>query len=132
MGPFRNAARFGLECLRGVQLKAWSARCSCLLCVNVVSKHCGQAGHNAHTCPVLLADREQQQEQQNILKPASAKPAPAQRRAHHYSVCGAERYAHAHTHGRARVHGQAYRHTSTYTPTHAHTHARTHCTDSVS
>jgi len=82
--------------------------------VEAVFRHCGQPGHNAHTCPVLLADREQK----HIFTPASANPAPAQCHAHHCSVCGAAR----HTHRRARTH--THTHVREHTHTHTHTHVR--------
>jgi len=120
---------------------AWSARgvcklrhgargagACCSLCVKAVFKHCGQSGHSARTCLVLLADRGQQHQKQHILTPASAKPAPAQHRAHRCSVCGEERHAYVHTHtcmrtqcvhtstrGHAHAHAQAYTHAHTYT-----------------
>ena len=93
----------------------------CALCVEVVFRHCGQSGHNACTCPVLLAGKEQQQQQQHILTPA-----PAQRRAHHCSVCGAERHTRACTHTGMRAHTCAHMHKHMHTCTHTHTHTHTH------
>jgi len=67
--------------------------------------------------PALSTDREQQQ--QHILKPASAKDALAQHHARHCSVCEAARHTHqGSTHIRA--------HTRTHTQTHAHAHIHTH------
>jgi len=112
-------------------------------------RHRGQPGHHAHTCPL---NREQQQ--QHFLTPISAKAAPAQRHAHHCSICGAVSHTQAHTpthahthlhacthtykHNRARVHTQAHTHTYTcahtqtrghtykYTCTHTRAHAHLH------
>jgi len=95
-------------------------------------RHCGQPGDNAHTCPILLTDREQQQQQQHILTPASAKPVPAQRHVHHFSVCEAARHTHALTHMRAcahkhtRTHMGKHSYTHVHTYTHIHTHAHAH------
>jgi hypothetical protein len=109
------------------------------LFVEAVFIHRCQPGRKACTCPIPnFVDMEQQQ--QHILTPASAKAAPAQRRARHCSVCGAARHTHAHTythihshacarahtykHKRARMHTRA--HTYTRTNTQAHTHTCTH------
>ena len=74
--------------------------------------------------PALSTDREQQQ-QQHILVPASAKDALAQHHAHHCSVCGAARHTHqASTHIRAHTHTYAYTHTHAHTYTHTDTNAR--------
>jgi hypothetical protein len=119
---------------------------------DAVFRRCGQSGHNART--YLSPYREQQQQQQHTLAPDLAKPAPAQRRAHHCSVymcvcvclCGRKAYTrthrrarthmHARTHMRAHAHAQAhihkhphthtFVHTHTYIRTHIHTHAHTH------
>jgi hypothetical protein len=106
----------------------------------VVFRHCGQPGHHARTCPILLADREQQQ--QHILTPASTKPAstapctPLQRlwgcKAHaqtctrthtctHTCAC-----AHTYEHKRAQKHTGTFTHIHMHTHKHTHTHTRTH------
>ena len=136
MGPFRNAARVGLECLWGVRLQAWSAHCTCLLCI--VLKQCSYtvASPGTMLAPALSTDREQQQ--QHILTPASAKPAPELRHAHQH-LWGSKAHtqahtrthnanAHMHTHQHTRVHTHTHTHKHTDTRTHAHTcmHARTH------
>jgi hypothetical protein len=76
--------------------------------------------------PVLLADREQQQQQ--ILTPASAKATPAQRHAHHCSICGAARRtrAHRYIHTHTYTHACAHAHTYENKRAHRYTQARTH------
>ena len=109
------------------------------LCVESVFRHRGQPWHDAH--PVLLADREQQQ--QLILTPASAIPAPVQRHEQYCSVCEATRHKRTHTlthmrtcqhiqtrtntYRRARAKSQAHTHPQTHTRTftHTNTHTRT-------
>jgi len=93
----------------------------------VCVRHCGQPRHNARTCPVLLADREKQQ--QHTLTPASAKPVPAQRHAHHCSVWRAKRQhtgEHAHTRTHTCTHTHTHTHTHTCARAHAHTRTRRH------
>ena len=67
-------------------------------------------------------DRKQQK--QHILTPVSAKATPAQRHAHHCSICGAARHTHtdvpAQTHTCARTHT----HTRMRTCTHIQTQMR--------
>ena len=108
------------------------------LCVESVFRHRGQPWHDAH--PVLLADREQQQ--QLILTPASAIPAPVQRHEQYCSVCEATRHkrththnhTHTHTHAHMPTHTNAHEHiqactrkiTGTHTPTDTHAHIHTH------
>jgi len=80
--------------------------------------------------PALLTDREQQQ--QHIFMPASAKAAPAQRHAHHCSICGAVRHTHTERHMHTHVHTHIYAHTHAHAHTHtntnacAYSHRRTH------
>ena len=71
--------------------------------VQVLAAHCvlkqGSdivASTGTMLAPVLLADREQQQ--QHILTPASANDAPAQRHTHQCSKCEAARHTRTHTH----------------------------------
>jgi hypothetical protein len=82
-------------------------------------------------------DRKQQQ---HILTPAAAKAVPAQRHAHHCSICGAVRHTHTntltcmrmHIHIQTQARAHTYTrtniqaHTLTHTHAHAHTHAHTH------
>ena len=77
--------------------------------------------------PALSTDREQQQ-QQHILVPASAKDALAQHHANHYSVFGAARHTHiqASTRIRAHIRTPAHTHTHAHNYTHTNTHAREH------
>ena len=85
--------------------------------------------------PALSTDRDQQQ--QHILMPASAKATPAQRHAHHCSICGPQHrhtgkpahtrthvHAHTRTHASARAH--TYKHKRAHTYTHTHARAQTH------
>jgi hypothetical protein len=132
-GPFRNAVRDGMDCLRGKE------RTVQVLAAHYMLKQSSDivARPGTMLTPALSTDREQQQ--QHILTPASAKAAPALRHAHHCSVCGVARHtqthtythahAHAHTHTqtRARIHTGAHthRHTHKHTDTRAHTYTRT-------
>jgi hypothetical protein len=67
--------------------------------VQVLAVHCVlkqssdiMASPGTTLAAALSTDKEQQQ--QHILTPASAKAAPAQRHAHHCSICGAVRHTH--------------------------------------
>jgi len=104
-------------------------------------RHCGQAGHNARTCP-LSSSTSSSLLQQSLL----------QCHAHHCRACRAARHTHARTHTgmhaytltytfkytrkdtNTHTHACKYTHSCihTYTRnTHAHTQACTHCTDSA-
>jgi hypothetical protein len=129
---------------------AWTAQCRCLpLTVSKLSSDI-VASPGTMLAPALSTDREQQK--QHILTPVSAKATrtPAQRHAHHSSICGAARHTQAclhtrtHVHARTRmrtqirtqtraqIHMHAYKHTDTRASTHthaqtqAHTHAHIH------
>jgi len=97
---------------------AWSALCRCLPYTVLKQSSDIVASSGTMLAPALSKDREQQQ--QHILTPALAKAAPAQRHAHHCSICGAVRHTHAHTPTRAHTHTHANTHT------HTHAHARIH------
>jgi hypothetical protein len=66
MGPFRNAVRVGLDCLRGVErtLQVLAVHCVLKQSSDIVASPCTMLA------PALSTDREQQQ-QQHILTPAS-------------------------------------------------------------
>ena len=104
-GPFRDAVRVGLDCSRGMKCTVQ------VLTAHRVLKPSSDILASPGTC---LLNREKQK--QHILTPVSAKATPAQRHAHHCSICGAAR----HTHRRACTHAHVC------TPTHAHTHAHAH------
>jgi hypothetical protein len=107
--------------------RAWSAQCSacCALYVEASSESSDiVASSGTMLAPALSTDGEQ--EQQHILTPASAKTAPAQRHAHHCSICGAVRHTHIQTQTRARIHTGAHTHIHMYTHKHTDTRARTH------
>ena len=104
------------------------------LFVEAEFRHCGTI-----LAPALSIDREKQQ--QHILMPASAKATPAQRHAHHCSICGPQHrhtgvpahtrthtHAHAHTHTNtnARAHIHTHKHTGTHARAHTHTHTHIH------
>jgi hypothetical protein len=82
-GPFRNAVRFGLDCLRGTE------RTVQVLATHCVLKQSSDIMAGTVLAPALSTDREQQQ--QHILTLALEKATPAQRHAHHCSICGAAR-----------------------------------------
>ena len=120
-GPFRNAVRDGMDCLRGKE------RTVQVLAAHYMLKQSSDivARPGTMLTPALSTDREQQQ--QHILTPASAQAAPAQRHAHHCSICGAAR--HTHTRAHTRAHAQTvctHTHTHTHVHTHAHAHTHTH------
>ena len=109
---------------------AWSARCRCLpLTVSKLSSDI-VASPGTMLAPALSTDREQQK--QHILTPVSAKATPAQRHAHHCSICGAARHTQAclHTrtlvHAHTRIHACARAHTYKYKRARVYTQARTH------
>ena len=92
--------------------------CACrALCVEAVCSHCGQPAQRSHLpCPL---------NRQGTAAAAAhlhAKPAPAQRHAHHCSVCWAARNTHSRAHTRVRAHTHRQTHTHTHTP-HTDTHA---------
>jgi hypothetical protein len=111
-GPFCNVAHVGLDCSRVMERMVQVLAAHCVLKQNSDI----MASLGTMLAPALSTDREEQQ--QHILALASAKAIPAQRHAHHCSICGAARDTH--THRRACTHAHMCTHT------HAHTHAHTH------
>ena len=121
--PSGTRSVLALSARGACSLKAWSAQCRRLPRTVCQSNVQILWSVRARTCPVLLADREQQQQEQHTLTPA-----PAQRRAHHCSVCGAARHTHrqACTHSFVHMHMHTHTHTQTHTHhEHAHTHTNT-------
>ena len=136
--PFRDAVRVGLDCSRGMKCTVQ------VLTAHRVLKPSSDILASPGTC---LLNREKQK--QHILTPVSAKATPAQRHAHHCSICGAARHtqrcacthahmcthtcthacARAHTynkHKRTRTNTQTRVSTHKYAQTHRHTRAHTH------
>ena len=122
-GPFRNAVRIGLDCSRGMECTVQ------VLVVHCVLKQSSDIVPSPGNmlAPAFSTDREQQQQQQHILTPASAEAAPAKRHAHH---CSTHSHAckHTYTDARANTHRRAHIHTHKHTCTHtrAQTHTHTH------
>ena len=100
---------------------AHGAGACCTLFVEAMFRHRGQPG--TMLAPALLTYREKQQ--QHILTPASAKTAPAQRHAHHCSICGAVKHTQAHirTHNsHTRMHTHIHKRARILTGAHTHIH----------
>jgi hypothetical protein len=91
------------------------------LYVKAVCRHYGQPAQCSHL-PYPLSIKE------TALAALLAKPAPAQRHAHHCIVFEAARHTHTHTRARTHIRALTLAHTHTYTRAHArtHTHARAH------
>jgi len=128
-GPFRNAVRDGMDCLRGKE------RTVQVLAAHYMLKQSSDivARPGTMLTPALSTDREQQQ--QHILTPASAKAAPAQRgastplqhlwgsKAHAQRNTCTHKHTHTHTHTHTYTHAHAHTHTNTNVHAHTHTHA---------
>jgi len=115
-GTLQEHILVALDCLRGVErtVQVLAAHCALKQSSDIV------ASPGTMLAPALLTDREQQQ--QHILKPASANDALAQHHAHHCSVRGATR----HTYRLARTHTHTHIHTHKHTYIHIHTRMREH------
>ena len=113
-GPFRNAVRVGLDCSRCME------RTVQVHAVHCVSKQNSDivASPGTMLAPALSTDREEQQ--QHVLTPASAKPAPAQRHSHRtlQQLWGSKAQSRAYTHVCAHTHIHKDGHACTRMHTH--------------